>query len=187
MRGGVGKLKSLGYAIYDSFVNRSNVSDNIKYLFTQLGNTLSVYAAYAILTYLTVNEFRDGVDNLFDDEDDDKERKEKEEQTWEMINKYLFNGALIKPFASILAGETVTTEYQNRDISASLYQMFIDPFVDAAKDNDKETNSLTALKDMNYDRSMVTINPVIKDPVESIKGNTEIQALPTYTNDKSFL
>lgn len=190
MRGGVGKLKSLGYAIYDSFVNKSDASASRKYLMQQLGGTLAVYTAHMLISLLLSPELQDSVSEYILEDNDDKTEEERNEDKAafaQALNKYFFSGATLQPFQSILNGEVVFSEYQNRDVGAALYNMFAEPFVTSQIDNDPNTNIGTATWRTMMDNIWSHMNPLIKDPVESIPGNTKVQSLPNvYNSDTTF-
>lgn len=190
MRGGVGKLKSLGYAIYDSFVNKSDASASRKYLMQQLGGMLAVTGAHMLIALLLSPELQDAVSEFLLEDDEDKDEKEKNEDKlafWQAMNKYFFSGATLQPFQSLMNGEPVFSEYQNRDVGAALYNMFAEPFVTSQIDGDPETNIGTATWRTLMDNVWSHVNPLFKDPAESIPGNTALQSLPNvYNSDSTF-
>lgn len=190
MRGGVGKLKSLGYAIYDSFVNKYDASASRKYLMQQLGGMLAVTGAHIIIALLLSHELQDSVSEYLLEDDEDKDEKEKNEDKlafYQSLNKYFFSGATLQPFQSLMNGEPVFSEYQNRDVGAALYNMFAEPFVTSQIDGDSETTIGTATWRTLMDNVWSHVNPLFKDPVESIPGNKAVQSLPNvYNSDTTF-
>ena len=183
LRGGLGKLRSLGKAAFDAFTS-SNASGARKYLMAQLGNSLAVYGAHAILMILLSSELSDAIQSFFEDPDDE----EKEKEFKDMANKYFLNGATIKPFESLLSGETVVSEYQQRDLSGVLYNMFIDPYYTALSDDKEETNIGTATWRLLMENIWSHIPAIPKDIVESIPSNNIFQSMDNvYNEDKSFI
>lgn len=181
MRGGVGKLKSLGYAVYDGFINKTQTSsESRKYLYMQLGNMLATSVA-TILLALLYSDTDEAIDDYLLNDNPTEDDKKK---FMDVVSKYFFAGASIQPFSSLINNELTASEYQNMNIEASLYNMFVDPYYKALSDDDEETNVGTASWSILMSNLWSKL-PLFKDTIESIPSNTTFQSLRTYNHENT--
>mgnify|MGYP003307888761 CR=1 FL=1 len=173
LRWGKNRLQSLGYA----FTDIGN-SESRKYLLGQLGSMVASQAILLAIQLLLSQDTRNYLGKKAKGKDE--EITEEEEKNAQNI---LFRGGMVKLFTTAMTGEETTTSAHSRGPVASLFDSYVADFIPAYNDG---ASFGKALKDQLLAHTWGHMNFIIKDPIESIPGNTFLQSTSWYQPDDNF-
>lgn len=163
------RLQSLAYA----FTHLGDGGTSAAYLGRNLG---SLVLTNALLLAFQVMLSGDSQEYLFGDKEDMDEEEIKNAEN------IIFRGGCIKLFESIIQGEEVTTSAHNRGTEYALYDSFLKDLLEKEEDE----TFLDGLGKLFKTQVWSHLPALVKDPIESIPGNTTFQSTTWATPSDSF-
>lgn len=171
IRWGANSLLSLG----SSFADFS--SSGWKYLGNKaIGTALS----YALMLALQTMFSPSLQEYVFGD------KEEMTEEEIENAEKILFRGGSVQLFKTAITGQESVSSSQSRGPVSSIFDNYVAEFVPMfqTKDNQSFMESFWNVLKTNV---WSKVNPLIKDPIESIPGNTALQSTTWYEPEENWL
>lgn len=162
------RLQSLAYA----FTHLDDGS-SVRYLGRNLGSML---LTTTLLLALEIALSEDSQEYLFG------EKEEMSEEEIKNAENIIFRGGCVKLFDSMLKGEEVTTSAHNRGTEYALYDSFLKELIELEEDE----TILDGLGDTFKTQVWSHMPTLIKDPIESIPGNTYLQSTTWATPSDNF-
>ena len=174
MRWGSNRFQSLAYA----FTHFGKENRGGTYLMRNLGSSALVSAVLLALQVIASPSTQKYLKKKTEGNED--ELTDEEKQNAENI---LFRGGCVRLFDSWLKKEEQTNAGHSRDPLLYLFNSFVADFV--LKDEDEKF--IDVLGNVFKSNVLSHVNPIIKDPIESIPGNTALQSTSWYTPSDNFL
>lgn len=174
MRWGYNRFQSLAYA----FTHFGKENRGGTYLMHNLGSTALVSAFLLALQVVMSPATQKYLKKKAEGKED--ELTDEDKQNAENI---LFRGGCVRLFDSWLKKEEQTNSGHSRDPMLYLFNNFVADFV--LKDKDETFGD--ALGNVFKNNVWSHVTPLVKDPIESIPGNTMLQSTSWYTPSDNFL